>query len=99
VARGERRITTESKHPAVMPVELCTRLIRCLLPPQDPGPVLDPFFGAGSTLVAARTLGKRGIGLDVNEEYVRLSRNRVEREGRSPADFERWSSRHAHFSS
>ncbi len=84
----ERRITTEGEHPAVMPIELCTRLIRCLLPPQDRGPVLDPFSGAGSTLVAARKLGKRSIGLDVNDEYVRLARNRVEREGASSANFE-----------
>jgi len=84
----ERRITTDGEHPAVMPVELCTRLIRCLLSTQDVGPVLDPFSGAGSTLVAARQLGKRGIGLDVNEQYVYLAKQRVEREATSSAAFE-----------
>lgn len=77
----ERRLTTEGEHPAVMPVELCKRLIRCLLPSTDTGPVLDPFCGVGSTLLAAGKLGKRGIGFDINESYVQAARDRVAREG------------------
>ena len=81
----ERRITGEGEHPAVMPLELCTRLIRCLLSRTDDGPVLDPFCGAGSTLLAAKKLNKRSIGIDISEDYAQLSRDRVARESSSPA--------------
>ena len=81
----ERRITGEGEHPAVMPLELCTRLIRCLLSRTDDGPVLDPFCGAGSTLLAAKKLNKRSIGIDISEDYAQLSRERVARESSSPA--------------
>ena len=72
-------MTGEGEHPAVMPLELCTRLIRCLLARTDDGPVLDPFCGAGSTLLAAKKLNKRSVGIDISEDYARLSRERAER--------------------
>ena len=81
----ERRITTEGEHPAVMPLELCTRLIRCLLPPTDEGPVLDPFCGLGSTLLAAKRLNKRSIGIEISEDYARLAGERAAREPASTA--------------
>jgi len=36
--------------------------------------VLDPFVGSGTTAIAARNLGKRFIGIDVNPEYVEIAR-------------------------
>jgi len=39
--------------------------------------VLDPFNGSGTTCKAARELGRRFIGIDVNEEYCELARNRI----------------------
>ena len=81
----ERRITTEGEHPAVMSLELCTRLIRCLLPPTDEGPVLDPFCGLGSTLLAAKRLNKRSIGIEISEDYARLAGERAAREPASTA--------------
>jgi DNA modification methylase len=64
------------KHPAMFPVMLAARLIRCFT--RGPGgSVLDPFAGSGSTLVAARELGRSGIGFEVCDEYVELARGRV----------------------
>jgi DNA modification methylase len=57
------------KHPAMFPVELAARLIRCFTN-EDDGVILDPFAGSGSTLLAAEALGKTGVGFDVSEEYV-----------------------------
>ena len=39
--------------------------------------VLDPFCGSGTTLRAAKTLGRKYIGIDQNPEAVRISENRL----------------------
>jgi DNA modification methylase len=66
------------KHPALFPAQLVERIIGCFLPP-DGRVVLDPFCGLGSSVVAAHNLGKVGIGLDINAEYVKAARARVRR--------------------
>lgn len=43
------------------------------------GTVLDPFVGSGTTLAVAQRLGRRGVGADINEEYLSLARNRLEK--------------------
>lgn len=63
------------KHPAMFPVKLCERLIEIYTHKGDI--VLDPFMGSGSTLLAAASLGRKGIGIDVNEEFVSLAKNRL----------------------
>lgn len=42
-----------------------------------PGIVLDPFFGAGSTGVAAEKLGLQWMGIDLNPEYIEIARKRL----------------------
>jgi DNA modification methylase len=64
------------KHPALFPAQLAERIIECFLPPNGTV-VLDPFCGLGSTVVAARSLGKVGIGLDINPDYVAAARGRL----------------------
>jgi site-specific DNA-methyltransferase (adenine-specific) len=39
--------------------------------------VLDPFAGSGSTLAAARQMGRRYVGIEVNEEYCRAAKLRL----------------------
>lgn len=39
--------------------------------------VLDPFSGSGTTAEMARNLGRRYIGLEINPEYVEISRKRM----------------------
>jgi len=41
---------------------------------------LDPFCGSGTALLAAVRSGRRGLGFDVNPEYVEMVRRRVEGE-------------------
>ena len=62
-------------HPAGYPVELVKRCIK--LHGQPHPLVIDPFLGAGTTLVACRDLGVAGIGIELDESYCRISRQRL----------------------
>lgn len=43
----------------------------------EPGIVVDPFAGAGTTAVVAKRLGRRFVGIDINSEFVALAQKRV----------------------
>lgn len=73
------RKTTEErrlKHPAMFPEMLVTRLISCFTT-QDELNILDPFMGSGTTLVAARKMGRNGFGFEINPEYLDLVESRL----------------------
>lgn len=65
-------------HFATFPLELPTTCIKagCRLG----GTVIDPFNGAGTTGVAAMNLGRNYIGIDLNEEYLEITRRRFTEE-------------------
>lgn len=63
------------EHPAVMPAEIAERAIRLSTWPGET--VLDPFMGSGTTLVAARLLGRRAVGIEVSERYCELAARRL----------------------
>jgi DNA modification methylase len=63
-------------HPAMFPLELCERLIKIYTKIGDV--VLDPFMGSGSVLVAAKKLGRKGIGFEIVPEYVELAKKRLQ---------------------
>lgn len=65
-------------HPAMFPTMLCERLILSFLRRRGKHRIIDPFMGSGSTLVAARSLGKVGIGFEINPEYVAMARGRLD---------------------
>lgn len=63
-------------HPAIFPVQLVTRLLECFTTEEE-RVVLDPFAGIGSTVVAADRMGKRGIGIEISDEFVAVARSRL----------------------
>lgn len=66
-------------HFATFPEELAKR---CILAGSRPGNViLDPFCGSGTTVKAAKDLGRRGIGLDIKLDYLRMAQRRSAQEG------------------
>ncbi len=64
-------------HPAEKPSTLMARIIQTSA---TKGPVLDPFMGSGSTLVAARTLGIRAIGIEADEGWCAVAASRCSQE-------------------
>lgn len=68
-----------SGHFATFPVEL---IDRCLRITTDPGDlVLDPFLGSGTTAVCAGLLARRFLGIELNPEYMEMSRRWLINEG------------------
>lgn len=63
-------------HYAPFPEELCVMPIKLTCPPD--GIVLDPFAGTGTAIVAAVKLGRRGVGIDLNSEYLETAQARLE---------------------
>jgi site-specific DNA-methyltransferase (adenine-specific) len=62
-------------HSATFPIALPTWFIKLFTDIGDV--VLDPFVGSGTTAVAAARLGRYYIGIDINEQYVQLARERL----------------------
>jgi site-specific DNA-methyltransferase (adenine-specific) len=58
-------------HPAPFPEELPRRLIKLYSYPEDL--VLDPFSGSGTTLVAAKRLGRSSLGVEINPTFCDLT--------------------------
>jgi modification methylase len=76
------RVNGEKAHPTQKPEALLYRVIQASSNPGDV--VLDPFFGTGTTGVVARRLHRRWIGIERNEGYVELARQRIEAEQPPP---------------
>lgn len=64
-------------HPTQKPVALCEKLLRSCKQPVTEGYVLVPFAGSGSECVAAKKLGLPFIGIELNEDYVKLTNDRL----------------------
>ena len=65
----------ERLHPAPYSYTDVARLVRFFSKPGDV--VLDPFVGIGSTLKAAATEGRNGVGIELSPEFARLSQERL----------------------
>jgi adenine-specific DNA-methyltransferase len=70
------RYTGNTLHPTQKPVAALRPLISAFCPPG--GIVLDPFAGSGSTLVAARELGRRYLGIEIDAQHYRTATTRLE---------------------
>lgn len=74
ISKGSER----PDHPCPKPESLMLELVRLF---SDAGEsILDPFMGSGTTLVAAKRLGRRSIGIEVEEKYCEIAAKRLAQE-------------------
>jgi site-specific DNA-methyltransferase (adenine-specific) len=74
--KGEENISVAGAklHPFQKPVEL---MRWCICKLKYDGIVLDPFMGSGTTLRAAKDLGRRAIGIEIEERYCEIAAKRL----------------------
>lgn len=66
----------DSEHYSAFPVELLTYPIESTSK-RDTGVVLDPFAGTGTTVLAAVSRGRKGIGVDISTNYLKIAEDRL----------------------
>ena len=72
-------VTGESyEHPCQKPLEFMTWAVETASLPGEK--VIDPFCGTGTTLVAAKNLGRRAIGIEIEEKYCEIAAKRLSQE-------------------
>ena len=70
-----RIIPRSDQHPTPKPIKLMSRFISWHTNPGDT--VLDPFMGCGPTLIAAKNLGRKAIGIEISKEYCDIAVERL----------------------
>jgi DNA modification methylase len=74
----------EQHHMGGKPEELMTALASDYSRPGET--IIDPFMGSGTTLVAAKRLGRKAIGIELNEKYCEIAAKRLA-QGALPLEF------------
>lgn len=62
-----------ANHPTSKPTTLMVALIKCLAPQT----IVDPFMGSGTTLLAAKKMGRQAVGVEIEERYCEIAANRL----------------------
>lgn len=73
------------KHPTEKPLPLMNEMVSLF--GLKSGPILDPFMGSGTTLVACAKMGRSGIGIELDPDYFDIACKRVEDAYRQPDMF------------
>lgn len=71
-------LATPTGHPTPKPLSMISSFVERFTKPNDI--IFDPFAGGGTTLLAARNLGRKAIGIEIEEKYCELIANRLSQE-------------------
>lgn len=80
------------EHPCQLPIHLLERII--LMSTDENDIILDPFVGTGTTVIAAKRLGRSFIGIDIDEKYVNITKSKLSKESSSSKIGNVWVSFH-----
>jgi DNA modification methylase len=75
VRHSVSHVDTQNRHPHEKPVAFWTNILRL----RD-GLILDPFMGSGTTLRAAKDMGRKAIGIELEEKYCEIAARRMGQE-------------------
>lgn len=75
VPKGADGFVSQHPHPTQKPEALMEQLVSDFTDEDDL--ILDPFAGSGTTLVAAKKLGRRAIGIELSEQYCEVAARRL----------------------
>lgn len=78
-SKKEKSYPVKNNHPTVKPLELIKYLVRLTRTPNG-GTVIDPFMGSGTCGVACVIEDRDFIGIDMDENYVSIAKQRIEHE-------------------
>ena len=68
----------KTDHPCQVPTEMVKKIILATTKENDK--IIDPFLGSGTTLVAAKQLGRNATGIEISEKYCEIARKRLSQE-------------------
>jgi site-specific DNA-methyltransferase (adenine-specific) len=77
LSRAEATFSEPRQHPTQKPVRL---MIWCISKFDEAQTILDPFMGSGTTLRAAKDLGRKAVGIEIEERYCEIAAKRMAQE-------------------
>ena len=84
IPQKRNRTERHNYHPTIKPIKLMSYL--AVLGSRSGDTVMDPFLGSGTTAIACELLGRRWVGIELEEEYAKIASARISNFSASPKE-------------